>query len=409
MMAQPSGDWSVFKQIFAEHWGEFTHAHPRYQTSYYDGLVAKMLACGNPEKMGYLAYRCLQCGQGKHLVAMSCKSSLGLRCAKVYVDNWVSQVSKVLHEGVIYRHIILTVPAMVRTTFYRNATVLLSAFMRCGVTCLDDFFSEVRGKALRGGYIVVIHTHGRNGHYHPHLHIIATSGGWDRKASEWVHLDYLPYTMLRKKWQWYLLTMLRQTVQTQEMKRLVEACYTRYREGFVTNVQKGNVPAQYQSLARYVAKYVVSPPISVRRIDRYDGHRVTYHYWSHRTERVERETVDVDTFIGRMVQHTVPKGFKRIRYYGVQATKTFAKVKVMIQAALAKVEGVVKGAVKIIARLTSRQRYARSTGRDPLICPRCRGEMGVWRIWHPTYGVIYDEVQVIKRGTYASTAQRSGP
>ena len=99
-------------------------------------------------------------------------------------------------------------------------------------------------------------------------------------------------------------------------------------------------------MARYVAKYVVSPPISVRRIDRYDGERVTYHYRSHRTDRVEHETVDVDTFIGRMVQHTMPKGFKRIRYYGVQATKTFAKVKVVIQAALAKVEGVVKGAVQ---------------------------------------------------------------
>ena len=86
-------------------------------------------------------------------------------------------------------------------------------------------------------------------------------------------------------------------------------------------LQQGAVPSQYQSLARYVAKYVVSPPISVRRIDRYDGHQVTYHYRSHRTERVEHETVDVDTFIGRMVQHTVPKGFKRIRYYGVQATK----------------------------------------------------------------------------------------
>jgi hypothetical protein len=409
MMAEASRDWNVFKQVFADHWDEFTHAHPRYQTSYYDGLVAKMLACGNPEQIGYVEYRCLHCGQGKHLVAMSCKSSLCLRCAKVYVDNWVSQVSKVLHAGVIYRHIILTVPAMLRTTFYHNATVLLSAFMRCGVTCLEDCFSEVRGKALRGGYIVVLHTHGRNGHYHPHLHIIATSGGWDRKASQWEHLDYLPYAMLRKKWQWYLLTMLRQTVKTQEMKRLVDMCYTRYREGFVTHVQKGKVPAQSQSLARYVAKYVVSPPIAVRRIDRYDGHRVTYHYRSHSTERVEHETVDVDTFIGRMVQHTMPKGFKRIRYYGVQATKTFAKVKVVIQAALAKVEGVVKGAVKIIARLTYRQRYAQSTGRDPLICPHCGGKMGVWRIWHPTYGVIYDEGEVIKRGTYAFTAQQAGP
>ena len=106
----------------------------------------------------------------------------------------------------------------------------------------------------------------------------------------------------------------------------------------------------------------------------------TYHYRSHRTERMEHETVEVATFIGRMVQHTMPKGFKRIRYYGVQATKTFAKVKEVIQEALAKVEGVVKGAIKIIARLTYRQRHEQSTGRDPLICPYCRGEMGVWRI-----------------------------
>jgi len=74
--------------------------------------------------------------------------------------------------------------------------------------------------------------------------------------------------MLRKKWQWHLLTMLRQTVKTREIQRLVAACYTRYREGFVTNVQKGDVPSRYQSLAMYLAKYVVSPPISLRRIDR---------------------------------------------------------------------------------------------------------------------------------------------
>ena len=178
-------DWNVFKQIVAEHWDGFTHAHPRYQTSYYEGLVAKMRGCGNPEKMGSIEYRCLHWGQGKHLVAMSCKSSLCLRCAKVYVDNWVSQVSKVLHEGVIYRHIILTVPAMFRTTFSHNAAVLLSALMRCGVQCLDDFYSEVRGKAFKGGSITVIHTHGRNGQSHPHLHLSATSGGYDEAGECW--------------------------------------------------------------------------------------------------------------------------------------------------------------------------------------------------------------------------------
>jgi hypothetical protein len=81
----------------------------------------------------------------------------------------------------------------------------------------------------------------------------------------------------------------------------------------------------------------------------------------------------------------------------------------LIQTALAKVEGVVKGAVKIIARLTYRERYEKSTGRDPLICAHCRGEMGLWRIWHPTYGVVYDEGERIKRGKYEPIAQRSGP
>jgi hypothetical protein len=409
MLTAPSRDWSVFQQIFADHWEAFQHAHPRYQTPYYDGLVAKMLACGQPEKMGYVEYRCLQCGQGTHLVAMSCKSSLCLRCAKVYVDNWVSQVSQVLHEGVIYRHIILTVPAMFRTTFYHNAAVALNALMRCGAQCLDDFYSTIKGKPLRGGYITVLHTHGRNGQYHPHLHLLATSGGYDGAGERWEHLQYLPYALLRRKWQWHLLTMLRQTLKTDAVHRLVDTCFQKYPDGLVTNVQKGTVPAQAHSVARYVAQYVVSPPIAVRRIDRYDGARVTYHYRSHRTDRMEHETVPVATFIGRMVQHALPKGFQRLRYYGVQATKMFAKVKVLIQAALAKVEGVVKGAVKIIARLTYRQRYEQSSGRDPLVCPHCQGEMAVWRIWHPTYGVIYDEGEVIKRGTYASTAPRAGP
>ena len=82
---------------------------------------------------------------------------------------------------------------------------------------------------------------------------------------------------------------------------------------------------------------------------------------------MERERVDVYTFIGRMVQHTFPKGFQRVRYYGVQATKTFATIKSMLHDALAKVKGAVKGAIQIIAPLTYRQRYQQSTGATPCV------------------------------------------
>jgi len=119
--------------------------------------------------------------------------------------------------------------------------------------------------------------------------------------------------------------------------------------------------------------------------------------------------VEVYTFIGRMVQHVFPKGFQRVRYYGVQATKTFTKLKGLIQEALAKVQGMVKGAIKIIAPMTYRERYQQSTGRDPLRCPHCKAEMGIWKIWHPKYGVLYDELETIRRGKYASQASRADP
>ncbi len=61
-----------------------------------------------------------------------------------------------------------------------------------------------------------------------------------------------------------------QTLQTDAVHRLVDACVRKYPDGLVPNVQKGAVPSQSQSVARYVAKYVVSPPIAVRRIDRAD-------------------------------------------------------------------------------------------------------------------------------------------
>jgi len=89
------------------------------------------------------------------------------------------------------------------------------------------------------------------------------------------------------------------------------------------------------------------------------------------TERVEKETIEVYTFIGRMVQHVFQKRFKRIRYYGVQATKSFEKIKETIKEAVAKVKGVVQGAVKIIGKKSYRERYRESTGTDPLVCPCC--------------------------------------
>ena len=139
--------------------------------------MAKMLACGNPEKLGSVAYRCLHCGQGKPLVALRWKSSWCVRGATVSVDTWGSQGRRVLPAGVISRHLILTVPAMCRTTLSHNAEGVLNACRRCGAQGLEAFSSPVRGQALKGGASTVLPTPGRHGQYHPPRHLLAPRGG----------------------------------------------------------------------------------------------------------------------------------------------------------------------------------------------------------------------------------------
>jgi hypothetical protein len=106
--------------------------------------------------------------------------------------------------------------------------------MRGGARCVAECFSRIRGRTRKGGYIRVIQRHGRKGQDTPHLHCMATSGGWEQQAQQWVPLEYVPYPRLRPKWPWHLLTRLRQTVQTRESQRGGAVGYTRYREGLVT-------------------------------------------------------------------------------------------------------------------------------------------------------------------------------
>ena len=176
---------------------------------------------------------------------------------------------------------------MFRTTFSQHAAVMLSAVMRCGAPCLDDFLSTVKGKALKGGSSTVLHPHGRHGQSPPPLHGLATSGGYESQGARWEHLPSFPYAGLRRPWQWHLLTRLRQTRKTEAIAQWGDGCFSTSPDGLVPNVHQGQVPAQSQSVARSVTKSVVSPPLAVRRIDRYDGARVTSHSRSHRTDRME--------------------------------------------------------------------------------------------------------------------------
>lgn len=372
-----------FKQIFRDHWSEFQRRYPRYETEYYDRVIQKMLGCGDAEH-GFMSYRCLNCGEVKR-VPFSCKSNFCLSCAKTYTDRWVDYVGKSLFVGVRYRHVVLTVPERFRKWFYRSPG-LLSDLMQAGHAFFQDVVSDWLKEAVDVGSIVVLQTCGRSGSYNPHVHILCTSGGMTKDGC-WKEFGFIEYGLLHRKWQYHLLNMLRDCVQTEEMEEEVDRCWEEYSNGFVAYIEKGDVPAGGKGLARYLAKYVVSPPISLKRIMAYDGGEVRYWYNDHTTERRMEEQVDALTFIGRMVQHILPKGFQRIRYYGLHATCRASKIREEINDLLHTDSEPVVGTYRVIGY---RDRIKNSFGIDPLSCQRCGAEMELEGIWHPKYGWIVD-------------------
>ena len=203
--------------------------------------------------------------------------------------------------------------------------------MQGGVAMLSDALSWLTKVKREAGYVGVLETAGRSGHWNPHLHSLMTSGGMTPQT-RWREVDYFPCTGLHKKWQYHLCTMLKQRVGTRVLKAKIDALWRKYPRGLGASVEEGKVPAGGEGLAYYLAQYVVSPPISLRRILRYDGQRVRYGYHEHKTKRRQEAEVSALTLIGRMVQHIRPKGLHRIRYYGLQATCKAKQVKGVLTA-----------------------------------------------------------------------------
>jgi hypothetical protein len=144
-----------------------------------------------------------------------------------------------LHPGVTYRHVVLTVPGQLRQLFYdnRRGKRLYAALMRAGYQCLEDIVSVVKKQKIKIGAIVVLHTHGGSGSYNLHIHIIVTDGGINEDTKKWINLDYFPYKILHKKWKYYLLKMLKDQL-GDRVKEQVDLLWNSYPEGFVGHAVK---------------------------------------------------------------------------------------------------------------------------------------------------------------------------
>lgn len=380
-----------FKCIFTDHWLAFVVNHPRYDTDYYHAEISKMLVCST-SKNGFAVHRCLECGDGEHTVNFSCKGKGCLQCGKRYARDSMTRIAARLFPGVSYRQLVLTIPQQARIPFHNhpNQNNLYSRFMGLASACLTELiqahFKHPDGKIAA---IVFLHTNGRNGSYNPHLHVILGEGAFFAHSKEWKTFTHLSLSRLRLLWQKHLLGLM--AAEFGDREGLIEPLWEDYPDGFYAypgNRRNEKLPkGNYQGLIKYLTKYLSSPPIGLSRIQSYDDGQVKYYYQSHRTKGRVYETVDAQTFIGRMVQHILPRGFQRVRYYGLQATSSFKKWYEVV----AKAAGdLVDAMVSYAKRINYAEFFEEVAKRNPLKCKLCGRGMELVQLYHPDRGMFFD-------------------
>lgn len=286
-----------------------------------------------------------------------------------------------------YRHVIFTVPAQLRS-YFEQSPQLLSDIVKAAVETLEVVLSKAVGKQLKIGVITVVQTSGRASNYNPHLHMMVTSGGID-EAGNWVEVNWISFDYFHRQWQARLFAVIEQQVMEAQIKVLLAELKQRYSKGIVAYWEKKPVKTG-KGLAKYLIKYVVSPPIAVRRIIEYNGQVVEYYWQDHKSSKQESNRVSAVEFIHRLVQHILPKGFQRVRYLGLHAVCLRQKITDKVCKAIgAIIQLAFFFGEAVMEKLGWRAKIKAKFGRDPMKCEHCGKELILWKIWTPKYGTIY--------------------
>lgn len=351
---------NVLQKIFDDHYEDMLFLlNPRPSVI---ENVYKMIHCGN-EHFGGALYGCPECGNYKY-VPFRCKSRFCPTCGNKYsIDRTHSMSYKIL--GVYHRHCVFTIDENLRDYFLRDRSLLNCLFDSVNQVISKMFHQINKSMNYTPGFILVLHTFGRDLKWNPHIHCLISEGGIADNGM-WRNVKYFDYKYLRKAFRTVLLNELEKRIKSPSFKRVKSACYKEHKEGFYVFAKPQKCDPK--SVIKYIGRYLGRPVIATSRIDKYDGENVTFHYNRHEDDKYIEETIPVMDFIQRLIRHIPEKHFKMIRYYGVYTRhkETDKNHRKAISSQLRNY---------YMSRNNWRTNIFLSFGFDPLCCPRCSHKM----------------------------------
>lgn len=270
--------------------------------------LADIAAC-RTETMGGHVDECVDCGHQQHRYH-SCKNRSCPKCHGSETKLWLQKRETELLP-VRYFHLVFTLPSELRDPVRRNQKLLYDLLLRAAVETLTTIGLDPKFVGGKLGILTVLHTWTRALEHHPHVHMLVPAGGLD-KEGEWreSRKKYLvPVQALSRGFRNRFMKMARKALPeetfSQEVwnKEWVVFCKPTFNRA--------------RKVLNYLGRYVHRIAITSNRILSLENGRVTFRYQNSETREWKPMQLPAKEFLRRYLQHVLPQGFHKVRYYGL--------------------------------------------------------------------------------------------
>jgi hypothetical protein len=297
----------------------------------------RALACCRTAALGGHIERCLDCGQ-ERLAYNSCRNRHCPKCQALSRARWLERESSYLLP-VEYHHVVFTLPAALTELAASNASPLYNLLMSSASATLREVAANPRRLGAQLGVLMVLHTWGQNLHLHPHVHCVVTGGGLSCNARgaidaspRWLSCRpgfFLPVRVLSRLFRGKFLAGLR-VLHTQGKLQLPESLskatsFTAWLSPLYAKdwVVYAKPPfGGPEQVLKYLARYTHRVALSNRRLVSLADGQVTFRAKDYTDGQQHKLlTLSAEEFLRRFVRHVLPKGFMKIRHYGLLSSR----------------------------------------------------------------------------------------
>jgi len=278
---------------------------------------------------GATIYTCEECSQ-THIVYRSCGNRHCPNCQHHKARQWLDKQLKRQLPGHHFM-ITFTVPEQVRRFIRSNQRLCYSALFAASSDTMKKLANDP--KYIGGdipGFFGVLHTWGRQLQYHPHIHYIVPGGALSRQDDRW-HPSRIDFYLPVKAMSIIFKAKFRDAMKKNPLYTQIPSQV--WEQNFNVNCQA--VGSSERSI-RYLAPYVFKIAISDYRIVNVQNSLVSFKYKKSKSNRWRSMELDVFEFMRRYLQHVLPNGFMKIRYFGFlnhNCTVSLKKISALIQIA----------------------------------------------------------------------------